>query len=300
MDSNNIRPVDDIYLLKIIKYLCSTNIRHPMTIEDVKVWLRQFDKGPEYTLALLILRYLIYRTSSQIESSLKQALKKAAIHFIPEGYPLENTHWLDILNNNNAAGLEFIYGPLRNSNSRPGKSGEIISRQLKQCLSLDEAKLGYPDTVKGLQIKERFLLVDDGTFTGEQLIEFIEDNEKENGFFLTQARQTGIVVGLAHENALRELKKKYPSIPIFYGEKITHQECFTSMCERLLDNGMWSYSVTPQDTYEKIVRKARFHKKHPLGYGELGCIIAYEHGVPDNSLQILWDRSTRWQPLFMR
>ncbi len=272
-----------------------------MTIENVKVWLNQFDKGPEYTLALLILRYLIYRTSSQIESSLKQALKKAAIHFIPEKYPLENTHWLDILNvNNNTAGLKFMYGPLRNINSRPGKSGEIISRQLKQCLSLDEAELGYPDMVKGLQFKERFLLVDDGTFTGDQLIEFIENNEREQGFFLTNTKQTGIVVGLAHEKALAKLNEKYPNIPIFYGEKITHQECFTSMCEKLSNNGMWSFSVTPQETYMKIVKRARFLKKLPLGYGELGCMIAYEHGVPDNSLQILWDRSTYWQPLFIR
>lgn len=38
----------------------------------------------------------------------------------------------------------------------------------------------------------------------------------------------------------------------------------------------------------------------PLGYGNLGCLIAYDHGIPDDSLQLLWDKSESWNPLVAR
>lgn len=38
----------------------------------------------------------------------------------------------------------------------------------------------------------------------------------------------------------------------------------------------------------------------PFGFGNLGCMIAYEHGIPDDSLQLLWDESETWKPLFER
>lgn len=296
MNHNNNCQADEISLLKIIKYLCTTKIRNPITFEQIKIWLKQFKQGPERILALLILRNLIYRTSGQLDSSLKQALKSAATSFIPQGLIRGNVDWRDVLNGS-VAGLDFYYGPPKHEFSLPGKSGEIISRRLKFCDPMNKFKLSYPSQFSALKPEERYLLIDDWTFTGQQLIEFIG----ANGQFLIQGTQGGIVVGLAHEYAIKSLADAYPNVPLFCGEKITSQECFEAMSKNWIDDGVWPYlDVTPLNLYMEIVGRAKFDNDSPLGYGNLGCMVACEYGVPDNSLQLLWDRSASWNPLFER
>lgn len=297
MSSSDNGRIDDLNLLKIIKYLCTTKIRHPMTMEQVKSWLKQFDQGPEKILALLILRYLIYRTSSQLDSSLRQALKFAAMNFVPDGFDREEIDWRDVLNGE-VAGLNFYYGPPKHEYTDPGKSGEVISRQLKQKFKLNNFKPQYPNQFSTLKTSERYLLIDDGTYTGEQLIDFV----RNHGSFMCGHRRAGIVVGIAHEYAVEEIGKAFPEMPVFYGEKLTAQECFLALSERWVADNLWPFhEISPYDQYLEIVdSKAKFEIKVPLGYGNLGCLIAYEHGVPDNSLQLLWGKSDTWNPLFER
>ncbi len=287
---------DEISLLKIIRQLCIKKIRQPMTMEQVKSWLNQFADGPERILGLLILRHLIFRTLSQLDSSFKQALKCAATHFMPENCPKESTDWRDVLNGR-VAGLDFSYGPPTQGKSRPGKSGEIISRQLKFCDPLNKFKLSYPDKSCELKQHQRYLLIDDATFTGNQLSEFL----LSDGQFLTKGSQCGIVVGLAHEEGIKYLSDNHSNIPVFYGEKITTHECFGEMCKNWIDDGVWSEKhIDPFNLYLEVTKKANFADNLPLGYGNLGCMIAYEHGIPDNSLQLLWDKSKKWNPLVPR
>lgn len=297
MNTNNNNSADELNLLRIIKSLCVTKIRSPMSTEQTKAWLNQFDKGPEKILALLILRFLIYRTSDQLKSSLKQAFKSAATNFIPSAYIAENIEWRDVLTGK-VAGLSFCYGPAKQDDTRPGKSGEVISRLLKFCIPLDESQLVYPDKLLELKENQRYLLIDDGIYTGTQLTTFI----REGGGFMVGNGQAGIVVGLAHEEAIQNLQKAFPSIPIFYGEKITPKECFVEMSAEWVSNGLWQFSDTsPLDQYNAVVeKKGNFENPAPLGFGNLGCMIAYEHGIPDNSLQLLWGKSDTWNPLFER
>lgn len=297
MITNNSNSADELNLLRIIKSLCVTKIRSPMSTEQTKAWLNQFDKGPEKILALLILRFLIYRTSDQLKSSLKQAFKSAATSFIPTGYTPDNIDWRDVLTGK-IADLKFSYGPAKHDDTRPGKSGEVISRLLKFCIPLDDQQLIYPDKLSKLNENQRYLLIDDGIYTGTQLSIFI----REGGSFMVGNGQAGIVVGLAHEEAIQNLQKAFSSIPIFYGEKITPKECFVEISTEWVSNGLWQFSdISPIDQYNAIVeKKGNFENPAPLGFGNLGCMIAYEHGIPDNSLQLLWGKSDTWNPLFER
>lgn len=295
MYPNNNNFADELYLRKIIKSLNVSGIRSPMTYEQSKTWLKQFQSGPETSLALLILRFLIYRTSDQLKSSLKQAFKSAAVHFLPQ----ENTEvfdWREVLDGK-AGGLSFSYGPLKQDDSRPGKSGEVISRMLKHCIPLDGSQLVYPNETAVLGDSDRYLLVDDGIYTGTQLSTFLMGE----GRFMVGNSLTAIVVGFAHEEALRNLERKYPSVPVFYGEKITSKECFKCMSEEWVDDELWQYKdISPLEQYNAVVERCQFDTDTPLGFGDLGCMIAYDHGIPDNSLQLLWEKSDVWNPLFER
>ena len=275
------------------------------TYESVKAWLKQFDQGPELTLALLILRFLIYRTSDQLISSLKQALKCAALSYIPPDQNPEDIDWRNILIGTDL-NLKFYFGPPKPGSEipgtgylRPGKSGEIISRMLKSCIAIQSSQLEYPDyfNTSPLKTNERYLIVDDGIFTGDQVSNFICDY----GNFMTSCTKTAIVVSFAHDKAIELMKNKYPKIPLFYGERITPKECFRSVSQGWIDDGIWPYlEITPLEQYLKLI-KTKFNDDYSsLGYGDLGCLIAYEHGIPDNSLRLLWDKSDSWNPLITR
>ncbi|MFI3156900.1 MAG: hypothetical protein QX199_12165 [Methylococcaceae bacterium] len=289
---------DDVNLKKIIKLLCTTKIRQPLSFEQTKAWLKQFDKGPELTLALLILRFLIYRTSDQLASSLKQALKYAVKNFIYQDQLLENYDWREVINGT-IGELDFYFGPIKHEYTTPGKSGEIITRLLKSCISTHSSGFDfYPDGMAELKPKERYLLVDDGIYTGHQLNNFIGQNSLFNKFY----SQTGVLVALAHESGITYLQENQPNISVFYGEKITHKNCFKAISEEWIEDKVWPYnSITPLEQYLEIAtNKARFKEDQPLGYGNLGCLIAYDHGIPDDSLQLLWDKSENWNPLIAR
>lgn len=287
---------DDLKLKRAVQLLCSTGIRRPMSMEKIKIWLKQFDPGPEQTLALLILRHLIYRTTDQIESSLIQALRKMTLHFAVNNSDREEFNWKDILGGK--TNLSFIFGPPAHEYTKPGKSGELIIRLLKQIFPLDSNQIQYPGTITKLEEDERYLMIDDGTFTGDQLSGVIE----QFGGMMKSPGKTGIIVSIAHERALEKLQKTYPGIPIFFGEKMSHQDGLLELSNRWISEGNWPYiEITPYEVYQSVVEtKCRFEEKQPLGYAGLGLLVAYEHGIPDDSLQFLWGKSESWTPLFNR
>lgn len=285
---------DEIKLKQAVKLLCSTGVRRPLQFERIKTWLKQFDSGPEQALGLLILRHLIYRTHDQIESTLAQALRHTAMHFVQGEKDQRERHWHDILTG--GTGLSFSFGPPSHENTAPGKSGEVIIRLLKNKLKIPSRLICYPD-VSQLRANERFILVDDGTFTGDQLSNYIDAFSQ---WFHTPG-QTGIVVSIAHQKALDHLAEKYPNIPVFYGEKINEQDGLEALSQAWTDSGRWTYEhVTPIEVYKHVAENKAKFSAAPLGFGSLGLMVAYEHGVPDDSLELLWNESSTWTPLFDR
>ena len=285
---------EDRKLLQIVRSLCTT-VRQPLKFERVKTWLKQFETGPEQTLALLLLRHLIYRTNSQIESSLAQALRRMALHYVQDEYREQFT-WQEIIAEK--TNLYFSFGPPATDLTPPGKSGELIVRLLKHKFQIPGSKIHYPDGVITLESDERYLLVDDGTFTGLQLDDYLTRFSS----WTSLAGRAGIVVAIAHEEALEFLAKKYPHIPVFYGEKMTAQDGLVKLSQTWIETARWPYkATTPLETYNEIVTtKAKFDCAEPLGFGSLGLLVAYEHGVPDDSLRLLWSKSPTWAPLFDR
>lgn len=298
--SHDVEHLDDLTLKRTIKQLCSSTVRYPMDNDTVRMWLNQFADGPEKRLALLILRFLIYRTSEQLSSSIKQGLKSAAKHFMPDDLPKTTTSWKDLLIGD-VGDLRFYYGPPNHTYARPGKSGEIISRLIHRCIPIRSEQLQYPKDFSQLKKDERFFLIDDASYTGNQLVDCIRDSASFMGEYNCQ---TGIVVAIAHEDAVSKLGRIFPHVPVFFGELLTPRQCFLEVCSGWVEDDLWPFRrISPVDQYRQIVRdKAKFAitEYDGLGYGGLGCMVAYEHGVPDDSLQLLWGESETWQPLFKR
>lgn len=294
---NEASQYDQLTLERTVRSLSSLGIRQsPLTWERARRWARQFAGGPEKDLAWLILRHLVFRTTDQLESSIRQALKKAAQHFGQLAELPTETKWREVLSGE-AGGLNFYCSPpVASSYTTPGKSGELIARLVNRTYKIDKT---YSYNISTFQPDERLLIVDDGSFTGEQLDSFLvayEPAKRNQG-------KVAIVLAVAHENAICLLRNKHPSVPLFCGEVILASHCFEGMAQSWVDKKLWVHEdCSPLDIYRQICAKHNlaWGADAGLGFGGLGVMLGYEHGIPDDAIRLLWDHSETWDPLIER
>lgn len=286
---------DQLAVERAVHLLSRTGVRAPLNIERIKRWVKQFQSQAEKTLAWLILRNLIFRTNEQLLSSMRQALKQATIHFVEQQGSQGEVAWGDALRG--STGLSISCGPPSLATRGfvpPGKSGELMARLVNQRYRIDKH---FPSEINVLAPDERFIVVDDGTYTGVQLCTFLRNWDID-----FSQRRVAIAVSMAHKTACQTLRDEFPTVPMFYGELLAPEMCFTALCQRWVETGQWRYETPPIDVYAEVHRRNQpFEKGNGAGgYGDIGALIAFEHGVPDDSIQLLWDTSRTWQPLVDR
>ncbi|MHC5350853.1 phosphoribosyltransferase-like protein [Metapseudomonas furukawaii] len=288
---------DQLSLERTVKGLSNLGIRQsPLTWEKAKRWARQFDEGPEKALAWLILRFLVFRTTDQLESSIRQALKAASQDFGRKLSLPEETDWRAILEGRIGDLNFYCSPPTLATYSLPGKSGELIARLVNRVFKVDKS---YAHDFSVIGQNERLLIVDDGTFTGEQLSGFL-DNYMPAG---SSPDRVAVVVAIAHEAAIAHLAERHPNVAVFCGEVLSKSHCFESLSLSWVSNRLWPYlDVSPLDVYKSICEKHNLTNggSASLGFGSLGVMVGYEHGIPDDSLNLLWEKSETWLPLIER
>ena len=286
---------DQLGVERVVHALSRSNVRSPLSVERIKVWVKQFRGDEEKTLAWLILRNLIFRTNEQLQSSMRQALKQAALHFLDQVGKRETVAWTDALKG--AAGLDFYCGPpslVQYGMGQPGKSGDVIARAINQRYGI---KKQFPSGINVLSEKERFIVVDDGTYTGMQLATFLRSWEQDYS-----SGRVAIAVGMAHQTACDHLRAQFPEVPLFHGELLTPENCFAALAQKWIDTQQWKYEKSPVEVYAEVHKRAQPFKdgNGGNGYGDIGALVAFSHGVPDDSIQLLWGVSDTWKPLVER
>lgn len=286
---------DQLGVERTVHALSRSNVRSPLSVERIKVWVKQFVSDEERTLAWLILRNLIFRNAEQLQSSMRQAVKQAALHFLDQIGQRETVAWSDALKG--AAGLDFYCGPpslVHYGMAQPGKSGDVITRAINQRYGIQKL---FPSDVTNLAENERFIIVDDGTYTGVQLANFFRNWERDYS-----SGRVAIAVGMAHQMACDHLRAQFPDVPLFYGELLTPETCFTALSQKWIDTQHWKYDKSPLEVYAEVHKRAQPFKEGNggNGYGDVGALVAFSHGVPDDSIQLLWGVSETWKPLVER
>jgi hypothetical protein len=286
---------DQLGVQRAVHALSRSNVRNPLSVERVKVWLKQFVSDEEKTLALLILRNLIFRTTEQLQSSMRQALKQVVLHFLDQVGKREAVAWTDALKG--SAGLDFYCGPpslVQYGMGQPGKSGDLITRAINQRYGIEKQ---FPSGVTVLSENERFIVVDDGTYTGTQLATFLRNWDLDYS-----SGRVAIAVGMAHKTACDHLRDEFPLVPLFYGELLTQETCFVALSQKWITAKQWTYDQSPLDVYAEVHKRAQPFEdgSEGNGYGDIGALVAFSHGVPDDSIQLLWGVSENWKPLVER
>lgn len=279
-------------LLATIKNLSSTGIRS-ISYDEIKLWLGQFRTEEEKLLGILIIRYMIYRNEEQMLSLIKSALRKLAFNYIEEDdEPF--IKWLQILNRKDK-GLKFTFGPpIDREFGLPGKSGELMIRFIKQ-LGISKSSFDYPECANILNDNDIYVLVDDAILTSDQITGILHKFHA-----LKTLKNCAIVVGIIHKDGLDLLNRNFPNIKIFYGEVITHEHSLTEISKYWIDKRIWNYEKNPIDVYTDLCNDCKFEKRYYFGHNSQALLLMYHHSVPDNSLQLLWDASEKWNPLKKR
>lgn len=286
---------DQLSVERAVLALSRSNVRSPLSVERIKIWVKQFQGDDEKTLAWLILRNLIFRTSEQLQSSMRQALKQAVLYFLDQVGKREAVAWTDALKG--AAGLDFYCGPpslVQYGMGQPGKSGDLIARLINQRYGIQKQ---FPSGIDVLGEEERFIVVDDGTYTGDQLASFLRSWDRDYS-----SGRVAIAVGIAHQKARDLLSAEFPQVPIFHGELLTPESCFAALSQKWIDTKQWIYDKTPLEVYAEVHSRAQPFENgnEGNGYGNVGALVAFGHGVPDDSIQLLWGVSEKWKPLVER
>lgn len=291
--------VSDAQLKRTIKQLCTTKIRSGLTLNRVQSWLNQFHSEEEQRLSLLILRNLIYRSTHQLQSSLNQALKKAVLHYGSFYIPVTDILWREIISGK-VTPPYLYYGPPPQASIIHGKSGQIITRLLTRTFSIPKSNISTLNDVTIPESDEYFFIVDDGMFTATQMDIALKNVIVDKGRALIDSGKVAIVVALVYEDAIATIQKLYPNILVFFGEKLTANEGFMAHSQDWISSKIWTFDLSPFEVYNQVHERANFSEKYDIGFGGAGLLVGYEHGIPDNSLQLLWGKSETWTPLIDR
>ena len=164
-----------------------------------------------------------------------------------------------------------------------------ISRQNSDSVCINPG----PDRIRksGSQVR-LFLLLTDFIGSGDRVFSYLESAWRLKSVRSWWSRRSRcgmrfeILAYSATENGLERVKshpcqpnvKLIASCPTIFG-RFNPKKCaqMIDLCNRHTENDAFEYR---------------------LGYSESGALIAFHHGIPNNTPSIFWNKSKNWKPLF--
>lgn len=289
--------------------LIQFNLWQGVDKRTLHLWLRNFESSEERYFAACILDSTIYRSNPQTYSLLRQLFQCVLPNVISDlnldvNFPLPFiSDWLVNLNRSTRFELspKVRLVPVIRSDS-PTKSGFEISRFISRQLHINKDWIVSPGDVPELLDDgvEVIVFFDDFLGTGQQFIEFIDD---ENQIDISNTNVTFIYSPLvAHYVGIEAIESRFQTIKVFPVEFLNdNNSIFSDECH-CFDDGVNDVNKARDFYYEMLEKKSLDFSGYRNGFGDLELAYGFEHAAPDNCLPILWwcDDTTKWQPLFKR
>ena len=262
-------------------------------------WIRNFRTKEERYLAAKILDALIYRSKEQTIALAKQLFQRV----LPDLQ--RSTHIAQALGSV-YDGLKGIADPnVRlvpvTVPGRPVQSGPSVGRILQRGLRFSkEWFVDCSAVTDRLTDGHAVIFIDDFLGTGTQFVEFVCSTG------LHAAIETGKCVYVplvAHKDGIEHLKTVYSyKLPIAAVEVLDESHALFHEEAGSFPDGENTAEVARNFYYWLLAdRGIGLSGEDRRGFGCFELAYAFDHGVPDNSLPLLWwAGSASWQPLFDR
>lgn len=274
-----------------------------LSTEEVVAWLGQFE-GYDESVARRLLERLRYVTADEFQTQLSQLILSRRTE---QGEPIALYAERKVGSRNGVAHRLFketrkkpnrAYGagppPVRSQHAGRHETGSegIVANIITQIARRHrQAFLDHPgpDQIRRRKAR-RFILVTDFIGSGDQSSLYLDaawrvasNKSWRSGRFLSfevvcySATAHGLKVLLEHP--CRPIVSQVNACPTLASFQPYGDEDLISLCLR----------YGPNDSETKIPR---------LGYGALGALIAFAHGMPNNAPRLLFTKGRKWLPLF--
>ena len=260
----------------------------PVTEERVRAWLEQFGSQRRQRLAFKILSGVSFYNQARVREKLHEAFG-----MVRRGLRTsvgERRARRDIL-------VTYLGGP--------SKSGHLYARLFCQENSISVESVVEITRLPGELAKGRkiqaIVVVDDFVGTGKTAVEGLQEIDSHVG---GDVERLDIAVHFVAVTGFSEAVKRIDRAATKFRFDLRVQVC--DMLES--DNRAFDESSKvfpdPRERQEALAVAGEFGaklvKNNPLGYGACQALVVFESSCPNNSLPILWTKSSEFEPLFPR
>jgi hypothetical protein len=248
-------------------------------------WLEQFETRDQ-DLAARVLDTVEFYGQSQIHEAYRQALQ--ALDGWHKSASKRKGRWRFAAMSGSAgeSGDAMLY-QFRIANGLDAKSHNelFVSRSdlFRQPLlpEGDPNKLGPSDVV---------VLLDDFSGTGRQVCDAWNDPETSFGALLAGVGKVYLILVAASKAARKKISEETTICPVPAHELRQSDNVFSTDCGHFNSNDRG-----------RLLHYGRIaDRKRPMGFGECGFVIVFQHRSPNNTIPILHADHARWTGLFPR
>lgn len=266
-------------------------------VAEVRSWLRQFDDDSRIEVAFQLLRRLSeqgYVSDGVVVSaltSMQDAINERRTR-------IGGRAWLPVRRRLDNLCISYV--------DSEAKSGAQTARELSKrmapgkCAGVSELG-GWVDG--HLESDPIIVIADDFAGTGTTLTKGIGRLWKGREVLMNRLAKEGRVICAvisAFPEAVEKIHAEYPSIDVLvirpFGDEV---RALDPEARIFADDGELKFA---KDVVLQIGRQLT--AQNPLGYGDMGALVAFHNGIPNNSLPIFWSSGTvnhrPWTPLLSR
>lgn len=277
--------------------LIQFGIWHGLDSNNLGAWLKNFSSVEEKYFAACLLDWLVYRNSEHVKSMLYDLFTKHLHNqWRIDHNPLydESENPLKMLKSRKNHMLRYVTAVKKSDKGT--KSGYAIVGIMNHNLEIspqynisnEEIPEAYSSGVR------TFLFVDDITGTGEQMKGVL----RESGLSDYKDVYVYILVCAAHQMGMREIMEEFPFVKVLYAEYVPCDDCvFVQLPFR-------DIGIETADEFKKwyvaFMESRGVKESLCLGRGDLGLAYAFESGIPNDSLPILYYHNEKLNRLLVK
>ena len=265
---------------------------------NLRAWSKSFSSIDEKFFASCLLDWLVYRNEEQVISMLYDLFTKHLHNqWRIDNNPLynESENPLLLLKRQNSQNV-LRYVTAVTATDKGTKSGYTIVGIMNHHLEIssklniknEQIPQAYADGVR------TFLFVDDLTGTGQQMKSVLRESR------LSEYDDVYVYVMLcaAHEMGYNEILKEFPFVKVLFAEYIPSDDnIFIQLPFREIE---LKDSDEFKNWYVEFMESKGVKKNCSLGRGDLGLAYAFQSGIPNDSLPILYYTNEKLNRLLVK
>ena len=267
-------------------------------VADIRAWLRQFDDDARIEVAFLLLKRLAERGFIK-EGAKSLALAKLEEMITARRQELGQKKWKVVRGRLDNLCLVYVDSEL--------KSGADTARDLRNMIR--PGKSGAATEIGGwmrshIDDDPIVVVVDDFAGSGKTLAKGLK-RLKENVDAATWSRyveehRVSVFVMYAFPEAIEHARQACPGLHIVAAQVLGDD---LRACSE--DSGIFDNDGERRFTRDVLVQLGReLYPDAPLGFGDLGALVAFHNAIPNNTLPIFWSAGRvsgrPWKPLLPR